>query len=180
LKIDMEKRKLKSWKFFGGIVLLILALALILTLVAVTLSSVIKNKAAIYDNEAEWIREEFYEQNRVYGAMYDRETLRDESYPKTRTFIVRTQEEFDKMFIDENHIEVDFEKEMLLVYTYKATYTRKMKIKRIKEDNGIMEVELDVEKVKLGVGASCSPFQRYVVLKVDKKDITSVEFTIND
>ena len=144
----MEKRKLKSWKLLGGIVLLILALALTLTVVAVTLSSVIKNKAVIYDNEAEWIREEFYEKNRVYGAMYDRETLRDESYPKTRTFIVRTQEEFDKMFIDENHIEVDFEKEMLLVYTYKATYTRKIDVKKLKDEDGVLKVELKMKKAK--------------------------------
>ncbi len=142
--------------------------------------------AAVYnDQAAEWIRTEFAAENLTSGIYIDgADTVTDsETYPRTRAFLVDTQEVYDEIFKPDTQIPVDFDHEMLVVCTFTSTYVRPVEITKIKQNGETLSVTLK-EKQKsdfffaVRVSAACQPYQRYVVLKMDKLAVTSVELTV--
>ena len=69
-------------------------------------------------------QEEWLKDNHVYGA-YDEngEENYDENTPKSRTYLIKNQDEHDEVFSE--FPEIDFENEMLIVYCYRTIYIRK-------------------------------------------------------
>ena len=87
-----------------------------------------------------FFQENFLKENRTYGACYVRDGVDpdkatssdievDVTSPVDRTFVIRSQEELEKIF--SGFPEVDFEKEMILLYIYTSPYGRRRKIKSI-------------------------------------------------
>lgn len=87
-----------------------------------------------------FFQENFLKENRTYGACYVRDGVDpdkvtssdievDVTSPVDRTFIIRSQEELEKVF--SGFPEVDFGKEMILLYIYTSPYGRSRKIKSI-------------------------------------------------
>ena len=83
-----------------------------------------------------YIREDFLEENRVFGAFYpigeaedgtaDYEQLTDESYPRERIFCIRSEEEFNGVFVlPPQELKADFQTQMLVVYTQACMYSRR-------------------------------------------------------
>ncbi len=142
----------------------------------------IKYNAVLYDNANDWIREEFLNENRTRGAYFDiggEINSADKSNPKSRTFIVDNQEEYDEIFIsDLNEFDFDFDNQMLIVFTFTTIYHRNNKIKSLDMQNGILKINYKMES-KSGVGDASVPYQRWFVVKLDLLNIDSVEFEEN-
>ena len=157
---NMSKMKLMSI----GIVLL-----LIISFFAGCLSN--KYNAELFDTAAEWINEDFANNNivRRYGNPED-------EYPKTLTFIVDTQEEYHQTFHESaNELSVDFNTQMLVVYTFSAINHRNNTIKNLNLEEDVLTITYEMEK-KYFIGDTCQPYQRWFVVKIDKLPISSVVF----
>ena len=123
-------------------------------------------------------QEEWLDNNHVYGA-YDEngEKNYDENTPKSRTYILKNQDELDEVFSE--FPEIDFENEMLIVYCYRTIYIRKHVLEKVVLDGTILNVEFNVVKGKMGHADASAPSIRMLVLKLDKLDITDANITYN-
>lgn len=123
-------------------------------------------------------QEEWLKENHVYGA-YDEngEEKYDENTPKSRTYLIKNQDELDEVFSE--FPEIDFENEMLIVYCYRTIYIRKQVLEKVVLDGTILNVEFNVVKGKMGHADASVPSRRMLVLKLDKLDITEVNITYN-
>ena len=123
-------------------------------------------------------QEEWLDNNHVYGA-YDEngEEKYDENTPKSRTYILKNQDELDEVFSEFS--EIDFEKEMVLVYCYRTIYIRKQVLEKVVLDGNVLNVEFNVVKGKIGHADASAPHRRILVVKLDKLDIEEVKITYN-
>lgn len=166
----------------------IMAFVLLLIMTVSLFSGCILNwyDAELINGDAtELIDESFYHENYTYDADYliDGEYvwINDPSYSKERIFVIASSEEYNAVFSENAKINVDFSKEMLIVYTFTAHYTREIRIKGISvKDN---ECTLNLKMIKpftffWGMGDACRPYQRYVVVKMNKVDVEKVNVTL--
>lgn len=123
-------------------------------------------------------QEEWLANNHVYGAYGENgEENYDENTPKSRTYLIKTQTELDEVFSD--FPEIDFEKEMLIVYCYRTVYGRKQVLENVFSDGNLLYVEFNVVKGKIGHADASAPSRRMLVVKLDRLDITEVKITYN-
>ena len=123
-------------------------------------------------------QEEWLENNHVYGAYGENgEENYDENTPKSRTYLIKNQDELDEVFSE--FPEIDFENEMLIVYCYRTIYIRKQVLEKVVLDGTILNVEFNVVKGKMGHADASAPSIRMLVLKLDKLDITDANITYN-
>ncbi len=166
-----------------------LSVALTVCLLLTLASCGVGHNAAVYNDRAdEWINDSFAAANLTSGIYIEgADTVTDsETYPRSRTFIVDTQERCDEIFKPNTQLSVNLETEMLVVCTYTSTYVRPVELTRLRVEGDTLSVTLR-EKQKsffsafaaLPVGAACQPYQRYVILKLDRLDVTNVELTVN-
>ncbi len=135
--------------------------------------------AQLYDNAGEWMHQDFLIENLTRGAFYNDDFLDDDSYPKNFTYLIKNKEEFDSV-LAEYPTEVDFNKRMLCVFVFTCNYTRPYKIKNISEENQVIKIEVKSMKTSNNaIGDACIPWQRCLVVEMNKLDITSVEFIEN-
>ena len=143
-------------------------------IVCMTGCGTIKYNAKLYDNATKWINEDFIKNNFTSGAFYD-DMQTDESYPSSRTIIIKSNEEKLSCFNSEFDVEVNFEKEMLIVYTWTTVYHRDCRLKSLKVTDDVLCINYSFAPVAIGVGDASRPFQRWVIIKLDLLPITSVQ-----
>lgn len=100
----------------------------------------------------------------------------DETYPESRTFIIENLEEYNKIF--NNNIEdlnVDFNKQMLIVYTFRATDHRNLKLISVNLQDKLLKITFETI-FESGTGDTSTPYQRWIVIKLDKVEMESIEF----
>ena len=138
-----------------------------------------KYNAELYDTATDWINEEFASGNivRRLGDSEDKDP-----HPKTLTFIVENQEEYDQIFNDNaDQLDIDFDTQMLVVYTFSTVYHRDNKITSMDIDNGVLTIiyKMDSNRSVIGLNRADAslPYQRWFVVKLDKQEINSVVFT---
>ena len=123
-------------------------------------------------------QEEWLEENHVYGAYGENgEENYDQNTPKSRTYILKNQDELDEVFSEFS--EIDFEKEMVLVYCYRTIYIRKQVLEKVALDESVLNVEFNIVKGKIGHADASAPHRRILVVKLDKLDIEEVKITYN-
>lgn len=123
-------------------------------------------------------QEEWLKENHVYGAYgANGEENYDENTPKSRTYLIKNQDELDEVF--SKFPEIDFENEMLIVYCYRTIYGRKQVLEKVFSDGNVLNVEFNVVHGKLGHADASAPSRRMLVLKLDKLDITEANVTYN-
>lgn len=139
-----------------------------------------KNKynATLYDDVNEWIDEDFSTTNLTYGAYYDDVLLEDDSYPVARDFILCSQQECEGVIKNLSELNVNFEEEMLILYTFTTVYHRDIKLKNIEVTDDVLKISLQFDK-KSGVGDAAMPYQRFLILKLERLEIASVEIELN-
>jgi len=121
------------------------------------------------------LREDFMEANRTYGAHWDEE--KDSTSPEFRTFIVTEKAKLDEIFSVCS--EVDFEKGMVVMYAYTSVYGNRYHIiKSVTLNNKSLRIEFKYVEGKPGLKDASSPQTRFLVIKMDKLDIDTVEFTL--
>ena len=154
-------------------------LLIVLVFVSMAFLSACGNKYNIveYDDVTDWIDETFAEQNRTYGAFYEYGEMNDEKCPSSRTFIINNQEDFENVFsIGTKELEVDFENEMLLIYTFTTPYHRDISIENVEFNEDTLMIEYKMKRPIGAVGDAARPFQRYLLVRMDKLEITTVIF----
>lgn len=143
--------------------------------------SVGKYNATFFDDAEKWINAEFVAKNLIGNVYYpngdEGEYIKtDDSYPKNRTFVIRDTEQLKEISVSNaEELKVDFNKQMLIVYTYGALNRRKLELSDIKKNGDILQIFFKSE-TKTGVGDTCMPYQRWVVVKLNKSDFNLVEF----
>ena len=66
---------------------------------------------------------------------------------ESKTFVIESQEALDEIFTDFK--EIDFDKEMVIVYCYTTIYVREQKLEKVSFDNNILSIEFDIVDGKL-------------------------------
>ena len=118
-------------------------------------------------------KEDFVMANTVYNPMKNK----DETLPKFRTHIIKDQSKFDEVFTA--FPQIDFKKEMILIYVYTCYYNgRPHKIQSVELDGKILKIDVKLKKQGLVVGDMSSPMHRFLVIKMDSLDIKSVKFEV--
>lgn len=148
--------------------------------------SINKYNAITYSQANEWISTSFLEENKVGNAYYKNpnyiqnsndtsdEYYYDETSPKDRTFIIDNQDTFDTIF-EKNMLTVDFGKQVLYLYIFADVYpNRNYVIKNIliKENKLRIYYKLENNSKK----DATAPYQRCLIVVMEKTDTSSVEF----
>ena len=147
--------------------------------------------AKLLDGDAEdLINPEFYDENRLYLAHYSNdpsdpfgEQLLDSSFPRTRSFIIRSQEEYNVIFSDEADFKVDFDKKMLVVLTFVTVYKLPVEMATIRLNNEKLFVKLEIISPHPPFtpwGGATLDYQRYVVIEMNHANISDVEFKVKE
>ena len=97
-----------------------------------------------------------------------------ETLPETRIILIDEQSEFDAAFVA-CPFDVDPETEMVVVYTFSFIYSRPTLIKDVSFSDGVLSLKLANKRARLGVKDACAPFQRYVIIKLDKLDVDDIK-----
>ena len=137
-----------------------------------------KYHATLYDDVDHWIKQEFADNNLTSGVYYqNNHTTTNQSFPRSRTFLITTQAEFDEIF-NSSAPAVDFTKEILALYTFTCDYVREIKLGDIEIDG--LKLEIEYEMVHplscQSIGDAVPPYQRYILVKLDKVNVTHVQF----
>ena len=135
------------------------------------------NHNAIIITDGIVYKTDWLENNYTYGANYDNAYGYDEASPESRTHIIKNATALNEVF--EVFPEIDFEKEMVLVYCYTSVYARKRVLEKVVLDGNVLSVEFNVEKGKIGYADACAPHRRVLVIKLDKLDATEVNIQYN-
>ncbi len=138
----------------------------------------VKYNAVLYDNAVDWIDETFASNNLVRGAYY--EDIQGEPEPEiplpySRYFIVKSETEFNEIF-KEDSLDVDFETQMVIVYTLRIEYRNPAELRSVSLDGETLKITYGIELIP-HTGSACQPFQRWFVIKMNKLDISSVTFS---
>lgn len=150
--------------------------------------SVAKYNAVLYDDAEEWIDEEFLKENKV-KTNYTNENyvegasdgvakyIYSETSPKTREILINDLEEFERICIT-NELTVDFDKEMLVLYIFSRCYSRPYFLKNITVNEQKLIITINIKESILN--DMSMPTASCILVKMDKIDITDVEFIRND
>ena len=138
--------------------------------------------ATFFDAKDATLRDDFRLENRLKGMVIDLDDkgepiFADESYPISRTFVVKEQIKYELIYTRYSLEMIDFENEILLLYTFMCSNTnRKIEIKSISFEGEVLYVNWAKEKGKSGYGDASQPRQRWIAIKMDLLNITAVEF----
>lgn len=123
---------------------------------------------------------DFLKANRLDNGLYLNENGEwewelDKTLPNFRTFIITEKAQLDEIF--SVYPEVDFEKDMVVMYAYLSTSSDKDKLISITLNNKNLKIEFTTEMGKPGYGNAHSPQPSFLPIKMDRLDIDTVEFT---
>ena len=96
---------------------------------------------------------------------------------ESKTFVVESQEALNEIFTEFK--DVNFDKEMVIVYCYTTIYIREQKLEKVSFDNNVLSIEFDVVDGKPGTGDATAPQTRTCVICLDKVAATEVKVTYN-
>ena len=142
--------------------------------------------AVMYSNAQKWMTDEYLRENRV-RAYYLKDDdyvgdeddwgnyFWDESSPSSRIVIISQQEEIDKNF-KETPFEVDFEREIIILYFFGSSGLKDYKLKRIDLEEQTLNIYFKYDKNNPYVKDSVSLYQRCLMIKLDKIEFDTVNF----
>jgi len=122
-------------------------------------------------------KEDFLKANRTYGVLYQNENgdgEEDFTSPKFRTFIITEKIQLDDIF--SVCPVIDFEKEMVVMYAYTSIYGRERIITSITFNNKKLKIKFKIAENEKNDASV--PQTRFLVIKLDKLDIDTAEFTL--
>lgn len=144
-----------------------------------------KYNAVLYSNTTEWIDETFLNDNRV-KAYYLNENyidgqsdpndkyIYDTTLPSSRVFTVGDEAEYNRIFSN-SPLDIDFEHEMVILYIFSDVYpAREYRLKKIEVNGEVLTVKTELEQKN--VDDAAMPYQRCIVVKMNKVEINEVKF----
>ena len=136
--------------------------------------------AKLYNADT-WINNDFADNNLIRNVYYSQSDSDekffsdDETYPESRTFIIENLKEYNKIFNNIEDLNVDFNKQMLIVYAFRATDHRNLKLISVNLQDKLLKITFETI-FKSGTGDTSTPYQRWIVIKLDKVERESIEF----
>lgn len=164
-------------------------LVLLLLLQLLTACAGARYGATLYGDAGEWINEAFAKENRVKRAQYPSEKdpykVTTYSAPSSRLYVVKTREEYERIFQkDIAELSVDFEQQMIVVYTFTDYNRRENVLINAKLEEGTLRITYEdiPPHIEGDFGDSCNPYQRWFVVTLDRLDVdaNSVSFVENE
>ena len=143
--------------------------------------------ALLFDNAGKWINLDFQKENLtqgVWGGLYfNGEYIEtDETYPMEKIFIIDNQTEFDTIF-NVFPPGVNFEKDIILLWVFTNITMRPVVIERVKLENERLNIGLKYVRLappgKPNEPNATVPQMRWFVIKMEKLDIDTVEFSLS-
>ena len=140
-----------------------------------------------YSKAKDWVDEGFLKKNRVRGY-YRNENyiegvnddipkfIKDTTSPSSRFFIITDKNEYNRIFT-KTEIDVNFEKEIVILYIFSDIYLRNYELKRLELNDEILTVEVKMERRRDIVDAVML-YQRCFMLKMNKVAINEVKFEL--
>lgn len=149
--------------------ILILTFTLLCALLASCGTSI---SAEAFDIDRALFRDEFL----TAAALKDYSVAESSDLPSEFSAIIRDKAAYDATFTSDAQIEVDFEKQILVVYTYMAVNRREIKVDDVTMNNDVLSIRLKVVDpfrilfFRFFGADTCAPYQRFVVLRLDKPE----------
>ena len=143
-----------------------------------------KFDAKFCDYGNEYISEDFLKENKV-KAYYRNENFNEKEEhlenafiyekeaPEERLFVIEDEETFNKIFI-KHEGSLDFENQKVILYIFPSIYSRKYFLTGINEENGILTVQVRLERSKKDDAGMPSP--RCFLLVIKNIDFNFVVF----
>ena len=175
-------KNIKKILTIGLVVLLMLCMSLGL----VGCKQIAHNAVIITDGisfNTDWVNN-----NMTYGAYYpnpnynpedeqSEPALTDTTSPESRTYIIKDKNVLDEIF--ETFPDIDFTKEMVIVYCFTTIYNRERVLESVKMDeNDILNIEFK-SKDNNGRGDASMPGTAILTIRLDRLDITEANITYN-
>jgi hypothetical protein len=136
----------------------------------------IRYNAVLFDNAREWLHEDFLDENKTYGDWGALETDPFGDYPAYIIKIIDS-ENFDEIFSSFPY-EIDFNNEMLILYAFTCSRGyRPFELRSININEQVLYVEYRLTPRRRDVFDASTPRTRWFVIRLDKLDITEVEFS---
>jgi hypothetical protein len=162
-----------------------ISVCLIFIIIICILASCSKNKynAIMYSQSSDWIQSSFLEENKVRGAEYENPLYTDdyahdayyydETSPDDRIFIIDNIDTYNTIF-NENMLTIDFDKQIIYLYTFASTSNRDYLIDKI----SIKEEQLNIyyKLKKSNMKDATNPHQRCLIVVMDRTNTSSVKF----
>ena len=162
----MKKNKILTLVF--GVFLFLIALA-----------SCSKNKYGekIYSDIQEDVNENIFLDYKIKGAHYDDidDYYNEEGAPTFRLFTIDNEDEYDTYFKNDI-VSVNYEKERIYLYIFKATHIRGYKISSVSKDDDELKINIKMKDSKLKDG--CAPYARAVAIKIKKLEVNEVTIKV--
>ena len=162
-----------------------IAVVLIFIMIFSTLTgcSVKKYNAVLYERAIDWVDEDFLDKNRVKGYYKNKDYREGErlyifehNAPLSRTFLITSKEEFDKI-ICEFPDSIDFDKEIVILYLYYPDMGGgSLNLKQIKLRDGILTVKINFVPAKGDTGSMPTP--SCMMIKINKIEIDEAKIEI--
>ena len=165
-----------------------IALAIVFATLLFSFSAVacaLNYNAVLFYNEGERLCVDFQRENLTRWSMgfnyrdgwYDVNPEESETLPTTRTIIVKDYERFNEIFVS-FPTEIDFDNQMIILYTFTAiTGIRPYEIRNINSSGQILNIEYRLVRIRpLVANAASMPRTRWLIVKMDRLDITEVVF----
>ena len=133
-------------------------------------------------------KESFLKENMTLGAYYENENydpmdpngneyLKDNTSPQNRTFVVTEQSQLDEMF-EVFQFPIDFETKMLIVYIYTDCYLRAQMLESVRMEEDTLKIEFKIKPGKWGYNDARQPYQRTLVVELDRLDVETVSVAL--
>ena len=133
-------------------------------------------------NYNDFIKEEFYLENKVKYANYDNinydptnpknpEYIEDWVAPSKRLIVVNNNIEASKIFT--NEVDVDFDEEILLIYIF-TDCNSKYRLEKVTLNENVLEIKYDSYNV-----ITTQPEETFIVFKLDKVEFKDVKINNN-
>lgn len=143
----------------------------------------------LYNGVEEWIDDDFLRENRVY-AYYrnenyiegvsdpDEKYILEETLPSSLVFIITEENEYNKIFT-KSELDIDFESENVILYIFTDTNpSRKYNLKGIDVNDKVLYVQIGLERKN--VNDATMPYQRCILIKMNKVEINEANFKNNE
>ena len=135
----------------------------------------------LYGYANDWVDEAFLNENRVYYAFYPDESGEspETDAPRTRSFIITTEEEYREL-CPHSPIDVDFAKEMIILYISPSvnypSNAQKSTLDKATLCEGVLSVRIKEPSVEAWSLDTCPPYALCLALKAEKAEITEITF----
>lgn len=111
-----------------------------------------------------------------YDSVKNEYSLNNPSLPEEYIFVIKTEDDYRKIFKSSSNI--NFKKEMLILYIYSSIYTGERRITEVELDEGELSIDFR-HKVKVGTGLSSKPLQKHIVFKMNAVDFYEIEVDVD-